>query len=123
MKHLGQNNLEKKGLISLYILNHRSLRESQGTNELKADSTWRQDLMLKPRSSAVYWLTPCSLLSLLAFGTQDHQQLRDGTYTGLLTPSLIMKMPYSLVCCPILCRHFSIEVPFSKIALGCMKLA
>lgn len=63
-KTLTQSNLVKKGFISFYSL-QSIIEGSQCRN-------WRQGLMQRLWSNTVYWLVPCSLLSLLYYITQDH---------------------------------------------------
>jgi hypothetical protein len=68
-------------LLSIFV-------ESQDRNSNRA-GIWRQELMQKPQRSAVYWLAPQGLLSLLSYRTEEHQPRGDITHNGQDPPPLI----------------------------------
>jgi hypothetical protein len=73
MKKVSNKKIKKKKrtgclLVSLVTLPHHCSSSKAVNIEI-----WKPDLMQKPRKSAASRLGPHSLLSLLSYGTQDHQ--------------------------------------------------
>lgn len=68
--------------------------------------TWRKEPLKKPWRSATYWLAHHVLLSLLSYGTQDHQPMGGSTHNGLGFPLQIIKMPHQACPQPNLVKVF-----------------
>ena len=76
------NNLGREGFIPVYNSQVPPLLREMGTG------TWRQELMQRPRRSAISWLDPHGMFDLLSYTIRYHHQLWGGTtHNGLGLPN------------------------------------
>jgi hypothetical protein len=84
---MSTSNLRKSLLPShFHIIVH--VKDNEDRNSTRA-GTWMQKVLQQPERGTAYWLAPPGLLSLLFYGTPDHQLRDDTTHNGLDSPTLI----------------------------------